>query len=160
MCSWIEKDVHCVLSISSAWQPHLSQILPFVVTPTNEQSLQYCYWCAWVSNLADLYALPCCWLGRLASAQPHALLLAHTHKEGFQLPFSFDVDESSALTGVAQLLQHVRRFLRYLEVHTENNAQMKSSLNVAIKWIKLQYIMPSEAKHIAVLNKYMDQFKS
>lgn len=60
--------------------------------------------------------------GSLASAQPHALLLAHVgaHKEGFQLPFPLDVDESSTLTRVAKLLQHVRRFLCYLEVDTEH----------------------------------------
>lgn len=56
--------------------------------------------------------------GGLASAQPHALLLAHvsTHKEGFQLPFALHVDESSTLARVAELFQHVERFLCDLEV--------------------------------------------
>lgn len=59
-----------------------------------------------------------------ASAQPHALLLAHVgaHKEGFQLPFPLHVDESSTLARVAQILQHVGRFLRDLEVDTERNS--------------------------------------
>lgn len=54
----------------------------------------------------------------LASAQANALLLAHvgTHKEGFQLPFALHVDESSTLTRVAQLLQHIGRFLSDLEM--------------------------------------------
>lgn len=44
-----------------------------------------------------------------ASAEPHALLLAHVraHKEGLQFAFALDVDEASALAGVAQLLKHV-----------------------------------------------------
>lgn len=41
----------------------------------------------------------CVGCGGLASAQPHTLLLAHVgaQKEGFQLPFALDVDESSTL---------------------------------------------------------------
>lgn len=61
--------------------------------------------------------------GGPASAQPHALLLAHVgaHKEGFQLSFPLDVDESSTLAPVAQLLQHVGRFLCDLEVDKQNS---------------------------------------
>lgn len=60
--------------------------------------------------------------GDLASAQAHTLLLAHvsTHKEGFELPFSFDIDKAPTLTRVPQLRQHGRRFLRNLGVHTQN----------------------------------------
>lgn len=59
------------------------------------------------------------WVWR-ASAQAHTLLLAHVgaHKEGLQLAFPFHFDEASALAGVAQLPQHVRRFLSDLERHT------------------------------------------
>lgn len=55
--------------------------------------------------------------GGLASAQPHTLLLAHvgTHKEGFQLPFALHIDEPSTVARVAQLLQHIGRFLCDLE---------------------------------------------
>ncbi len=83
-----------------------------------------------------------------ASAQPHALLLTHVgaHKEGFQLSFPLDVDESSTLAGVAQLLQHAGRFLCDLEVEkTTHDAQLQQkSIFVLFNRFKTTSGDPSE----------------
>lgn len=82
-------------------------------------------WCAGVCKLLTCVhgsVSRCVDCGGLASAQPHTLLLVHvsTHKEGFKLPFTLDVDKASTFTWVPQLRQHGRCFLCNLEVHTHN----------------------------------------
>ena len=88
-------------------------------TATLQSGLCQHLWCVqeFVNSWTCEQESPVVWLcGSRASAQPHALLLAHVsaQKEGLQLPFPFDADKSSTLARVAQLLQHATRLLCYL----------------------------------------------